>query len=183
MDCKFKALEIANFYVQLSNSLSDYIDNLKINKLLFFTQAQSLCRLNRPLFEDEIQAWDYGPVVKDVFSAFKACGKDSIKEATDNFDESRLAPEELDLLIDVYETYGKYTGLALMHMTHEKNSPWDQAYCPNQNNIISLDSIKNYYSCGAHPIHSFALDHDKLPIVSVLPAEWDSEEDEIYDVQ
>ena len=182
MSCRFRAIDIANFYVQLSNNLSDTIDNLKINKLLFYTQAHSLCRFNKPIFYDVIQAWDYGPLVKDVFNTFKACGKDPIKEATDFFDESMLSPEELELLIDVYETYGKYTGLALMKMTHAKGAPWDQVYVQGQNEIIPLDLIKEYYSNKECRLDSFQLNYDKLPIVSVLPKEWDSEEDRIYDV-
>ena len=47
----FSALDIANFYVQLSHGISgDSIDNLKLNKILFFAQGWSLVKLGRSIY-------------------------------------------------------------------------------------------------------------------------------------
>lgn len=177
---RFKAIDIANFYIQLANSLSDNsVDNLKINKLLYYAQGFSLAKLGAPIFEDDIQAWDYGPVIPDVYHAFKCCGKKSIDEPTDEFDESCLNSEELNLLIDVYTSYGKYTGWALKNMTHVQGSPWAMVYEPGKNRVISLDSMKEYFA--GEKLDTFNIDDINIPVVSELPKEWDSAEDGIYD--
>lgn len=175
----FKAIDIANFYIGLANDIQDdSIDNLKINKMLYYAQGWSLVKLGHSLFSEDIQAWDYGPVVPEVYHAFKCCGKSSIKEPQDVFDESRLNTEELELLIDVYRTYGKYTGWALKEMTHEKGSPWDQVYQKGMNNVIGIDRVKDYFS--RLNLDSFDVDKINLPIINEIPLAWDSQEDSIY---
>lgn len=179
MEAKYKALEIANFYIQLLSSMPEnQVDNLKLNKLLYYVQGWSLVRLGRPLFSDAIQAWDFGPVEPEVYHTFKCCGKNEIEEPSDTFDESRLSGDELELLIDVYQRYGRYTGWALKEMTHEKGGPWDIVYKKGENNVISLDKIKCYFEKDELP--TFDTVHLNIPIVTELPKEWDSPEDSIY---
>ena len=176
MSGKFTAVEIANFYIQLLNSIPDNsIDNLKINKLLYYVQGWSLVRLGHPMFDDEIQAWDYGPVIPTVYHIYKCCGKSPIEEPSEAFDEKRLSPKELELLIDVYTQYGRYTGWALKDMTHVKGGPWDQAYRPKANCRIDLNTMKDYFLGQEMP--TFEVDMTKLDIVKAVPASWDTEED------
>ena len=52
-----KAIDIANFFIDLSNSLEEELmTNLKVNKLVYLAQAWSLVRLGKPLFCENIQA-------------------------------------------------------------------------------------------------------------------------------
>lgn len=180
MVAKYKAIEIADFYIQLINSIPDNtIDNLKLNKLLYYVQGFSLVKLGYPMFDENIQAWDYGPVIPEIYHVFKCCGKNSIEEPTTPFDESRFSTEELNLLIDIYNEYGKYTGWALKNMTHEKGSPWAQVYEKNQNKVITKKSIEEYFKNLTLP--SFTVDNLNIPTVTELPAAWDRKEDSIYD--
>mgnify|MGYP002624756445 FL=1 len=176
----YKAREIASFYIQLLNSIPDnYIDNLKLNKLLYYSQAWSLVKFSKPLFEDEIQAWDLGPVIPDVYHIYKCCGKNPIIEPEETFAESNLSSEEVELLIDVYRTYGKYTGWALKEMTHRPGGPWAQVYQKGMNRTISQESIKAYYA--GETLDSFDLDKLNIPVITEVPAEWDTPEDSVYD--
>ena len=177
---KYKAIDIANMYIRLANDIQDNsIDNLKINKMLYYAQGWALVRLGRPLFDESIQAWDYGPVIPEVYHAFKCCGKLSIKEPIDVFDESRLNSEELELLVDVYTAYGRYTGWALKEMTHEKGSPWDMVYQKGKNIIIENEIIKKYFE--KQSLDTFDPDLIKLPEITEIPLSWDSREDSVYD--
>lgn len=129
-------------YVELVNDIpNDNIDNLKLNKLCYYAQAWSLVKLGYPLFDDNIEAWDYGPLIPEIYHAFKACGKRQIEEPTYHFDESNFSSDELSLLTDVYMTYGKYTSSALINKTHEKGSPWRTVYEKMNNNVISKDLL------------------------------------------
>ncbi len=176
----FHAKEIASFYIQLLNSIPDNsIDNLKLNKILYFAQAWSLAKRGKPIFSEEIQAWDYGPVIPEVYHVYKCCGSNAIEEAEAPFDEKKLSSEELDLLIDVYRNYGKYTGWALKDMTHRRGSPWSQVYRRGQNNVISKDAMREYYS--NEVLETFNPDDLSIPIVTSIPASWDSMEDSAYD--
>ena len=147
MNSKYKALDIASLFIQLANGLpNDQIDNLKVNKLCYYAQGWSLVRLGYPLFDDEIQAWDYGPLIQEVYYAYRACGKNPIQDVATDFDEENLTGDERSLLTDVYVNYGKYTSSALIDMTHRDGTPWKQVYIPHKNIVIPLESIKEYFS-------------------------------------
>ena len=179
MSNTYRAIEIANFYIRLTNSIPDNnIDNLRLNKILYYAQAWSLVRNKRPLFEDDIQEWDYGPVICDVYHTYKCCGGNTIEEAEDYFDENRLSNDELELLVDVYQKYGKYTGEALKDMTHKKGFSWEQVYQTGRNNVIAHESIIKYFE--KEELDSFNVNELDIPVVKEIPAEWDSKEDAIY---
>lgn len=38
------------------------IDEMKLHKLLYFSQRECLALLNRPMFDEPLQGWKYGPV-------------------------------------------------------------------------------------------------------------------------
>ena len=143
---KYKALDIASLFIQLATNLpNNHIDNLKLNKLCYYAQGWSLARFGEPLFSDEIQAWQFGPVIPNVYNAYKGYGSDSIDKAISMFDERELGSEELEVITDVYINYGKYSSAGLIDLTHIKGSPWEQVYVPKQNNIITPDLMKAYF--------------------------------------
>ena len=97
-----KAIDIANFFIDLSNSLEEELmTNLKVNKLVYLAQAWSLVRLGKPLFCENIQAWQYGPVIPSVYNTFKVCGANNIENVFGEYNQKIFSPEELDLLIDI----------------------------------------------------------------------------------
>ena len=177
---KFKAIEIANFFVGLANSIpGDSIDNLKINKMLYYAQGHSLAKLGEILFSDKIVAWEYGPVVPEVYRAFKCCGRNIIEEPIEQFDERRLTSDELDLLVNVYMNYGKYSGGELVNMTHRAGTPWDIVHEKGKNNEIPTSLMMNEFR--AH--EKMRDNHDifaAIPTIKKVPSEWDSAEDTIY---
>ena len=63
-----KALDIANAFI-VSHADDGFITNMKLNKLVYFAYATAL-RDGVTLFDDEIEAWQYGAVIPEVYSAF-----------------------------------------------------------------------------------------------------------------
>lgn len=178
-----KAVDVANFFVDLSASMEEELmTNLKVNKLVYFAQAWSLVRLKRPLFEEDILAWPYGPVIKSVYDAFRPCGKNNIEHVFGCYSQDKFNDEELNLLVDVALEYGQYTSTTLVNITHKPNSPWSQVYKDHENSVISLESIRKYFS-NLKPLASFnPVIHEKDFIgyrdadgVLVLPKEWDDD--------
>jgi uncharacterized phage-associated protein len=141
------AVDVADFFIDLANAgdpaEDDGITNMKLNKLLFFAQAAYLQKYGRPLFADPIQAWQYGPVVKDVYHTFKHYGRNVIDATARDYDYHMFSPEELDTLTDVYLTYAEdYTASALMKKTHKPGTPWSKAYKSGTDDVeIPVPSI------------------------------------------
>lgn len=151
------AIDIANFFVDLANSDSDdCMTNLRVNKLIYFAQAWSLVRRDMPLFSEEIQAWTYGPVVPSVYHAFKDYGRERIQNVHGEYSPDIFSSEELELLIDIAQYYGKFTSPALVDITHSDNSPWQKVFSKTENRIISKGSLKEYFSASKE-IEAFKL--------------------------
>lgn len=141
---QYSAEDIAEWFlnknrVQMNFEDSEYITNLKLQKLLYYAQGHFLAEKNRCLFEDDFMAWEHGPVIRKIYDKYKENGANGIKydkDFTIDIDE-----ETETLLENVYEKYGQYTAWKLRNMTHEE-SPWRDT---NRNEIISKEKIKDYF--------------------------------------
>lgn len=178
-----KAVAAANYLLYIMSDAFDDLTNMKVNKLLYYAQGHYLVKYGIPLFEDRIEAWAHGPVVPDVYAAFKEYGDKPI----DSYDADIIAevtPEAEDVLYSVARKYGKYTASALRNMTHVVNSPWDRVHRSNQPHIeIPLQVIKNYFSEfeDLNPTTKQFKESDFIGYrdadgILVLPKEWDDGE-------
>lgn len=174
----FKVQDIANFFIYLSTNQVDecFITNLKLNKLLYYAQGCYLARTGKPLFSDAIEAWQYGPVVPDIYKKYRVCGRNPIQSVDDDFNPGIFAGEELEALMDVYREFGKYSGSALVSLTHQKNTPWEKAN-RNSQTIISNEDIEQFFTENA--VSRFSYD---LPQITECPSDWYSaDEDSIWE--
>lgn len=139
------ASQIARWFLaynrnQAADEGAEYISNLKLQKLLYYAQGSFLAVTDKPLFSDEIVAWQHGPVVESVYHEYKANGSNGIVFEED-FDFSQFTREENELLAEVYRTFGQYSAWKLRNMTHQE-MPWCSTA---QNAVISTDKIKEYF--------------------------------------
>lgn len=96
------------------------VDAMKLQKLLYYSQAWSLVWDERPLFSSKIEAWANGPVVREVFKAYQ--GQYKITQAKFG-DKAGLKPVEKETVDAVLRYYGDKTGFFLSELTHRER-PW-----------------------------------------------------------
>lgn len=65
------ARQVADYVIAFLAEHGDPTTNLKLQKLLYYSQAWYLALYDLPLFDDRIEAWVHGPVVPPVYGAFK----------------------------------------------------------------------------------------------------------------
>ncbi len=136
------ANDVADLLLSFSDAnAGDLMSNMKLQKLLYYTQGFHLAIHNEPLFDDRIVAWQYGPVVLSVYERFKQHGGDAIP-ALDHEAGINLSDQQRKLIAEVYEQYGQYSAWKLARMTHEE-PPWkDTGY----NEPISHDALRRYFA-------------------------------------
>lgn len=132
---------LAHNRIMTADEGADLISNLKLQKLLYYAQGSFLAVTGKPLFDDDIVAWDHGPVVESVYHQYKCNGSNGIPFDED-FDPAQFSKEENELLQEVYDTFGQYSAWKLRNMTHDE-SPWQNT---PRNGVISKDSIKEYFT-------------------------------------
>jgi uncharacterized phage-associated protein len=135
------AIDVANVFLKLSQpEVGDTISNLKLQKLLYYAQGFHLALYNKPLFDDDIKSWDYGPVVENAYHQYKCFGSGPIPVPED-IDLSMFSEDQLDLLAEVNEIYGQYSALKLMHLTHSEQ-PWIET---PRNSIIAPKLLRDFF--------------------------------------
>ncbi len=123
MDC----LNAARYFIvrAYEDGIEAETTNMKVQKLLYYAQSLHLALYDEPLFEDEIQAWRYGPVCPPAYrfySDFEA------KQLPIPRQESllQLPSEKKELLEEIWGYFGGYHAYKLSDMTHVE-FPWKKA--------------------------------------------------------
>lgn len=142
----YKALDIAYKLIYTAQedepNGGERLTNLKLQKLLYYQQGYHLAVFGTPLFDEDIEAWMYGPVVPCVYDEFSNSGSNALPITTSNV--IRLNEEEEILFNQVYQAYRDFSAIGLMNRTHNEQ-PWQQALPHDRGTIISHESMKSYF--------------------------------------
>ncbi|CAM3425237.1 Panacea domain-containing protein [Helicobacter labetoulli] len=146
-----KALEVARYFITLNKEqcLDELIDlsKLKLQKLLYYAQGYYTAMFNKPLFEENIEAWEHGPVVREIYDALKHIEGIYIPTNTYAMSDSEISllyKDAKELIEDVFSVMGQYSAWKLRERTHNE-SPWENNYEKGQNKLIPLEDIKSYF--------------------------------------
>ena len=94
----YSALVVARYIIKRCNELNRPISNLKLQKLLYFVQAEFLVGEGSACFPEEIEAWDFGPVVPEVYHRYKAYGSASIPYLAGAERVRRICTEDKEII-------------------------------------------------------------------------------------
>jgi uncharacterized phage-associated protein len=140
------ARAIANRLIELANEDGNQLTIMQVIKLVYFCHAWMLGLYERPLIEQPVEAWRYGPVIRDVYDSFKNYRGKPIKPKA-RVPAADLNDDEQDLINQVYRKYGHLSGIRLSELTHEDGTPWHQVWRRNrQDSIIPRRIMEQYYS-------------------------------------
>ena len=135
------ARDVADYFLDsVREEVGDNISNLKLQKLLYYAQGLHLALHDEPLFSEPIVRWQYGPVVRSVYDAFKGYGAGAIPRSED-FDASKYDDRTREVLDETLLVYGQFSALRLMDMTHSE-PPWRET---PSNDVIAGEILRDYF--------------------------------------
>ena len=71
--------DVADYFLSLVDEDSgDSISNLKLQKLVYYAQGLHLACFDRPLFNEDIQAWAHGPVIPELYYKYREYASDPL---------------------------------------------------------------------------------------------------------
>lgn len=158
----YNVSDICRYVINYSNKMGYGISNLKLQKVLYFIQAYFLINApdRSPCFNEEIEAWDFGPVVPVAYHEYKQYGGGQIPSVDSYlvfdikdiwnckrvaYDENIISEEDRKLINEAVNKLSAYSATDLVRLTH-KQTPWKIAYKPNSNNTITIDSMRDYFN-------------------------------------
>lgn len=139
------ANNIARYIIDYSWDKGKTVSNLRLQKILYFVQAEFLVTKDHPCFEENIYAWDFGPVVPHVYYEYKMYGGASIPSNGTDGNEYGISVEDKKMINDMVDQCNNYSTSALVRITHNQE-PWKYAMEMTTSRIISTESIKEYFS-------------------------------------
>jgi uncharacterized phage-associated protein len=120
---------------------------MKLQKLVYYSQAWSLVWEDRPLFREHIEAWAHGPVVPELYREHR--GQFDV-HGWPRGNAAALGAPDRETVDAVLGYYGAHNAQVLSDWTHSEE-PWKQARADlpegeRGNAEITLESMMEYYS-------------------------------------
>lgn len=126
------------------------IDHKKLQCLLYYAQCWTITLMNEPfekpklkLFNEDFEAWTQGPIIPIVYDQRDYLNQINIEK------NITLNPDILDILYQVLDVYGNFSGNELQNIIKQEQ-PWQDArlkYKPLEicHENIKTNVIYNYY--------------------------------------
>jgi uncharacterized phage-associated protein len=155
---------IANYFIKKAQTEKDASLNLmKLLKLIYLAQGWCLALYDKSLINEAIQAWEYGPVVPEIYHEFKHRGMSPIDDiATDwradeegriqvNKYEAEFDKDTKALLNRIGDVYRPNTGIQLSNWSHDEKGAWYKVWNKergynSRNRPIPNQYMKEYFN-------------------------------------
>lgn len=150
---------IANFIIKIGRDLDKVPSNLAINKIAYFAHGCYLAKFGEPLIDAKIEAWQFGPVFREIYHEFKRFENRSVTEFAREYDADiddvvnvgwHLPHDQEKFLEEVITGYLQMSAGYLVRLSHLEDGPWHNAWHHegrvNPGMEISNDSILDYFS-------------------------------------
>lgn len=146
--------DVCDYFIISACEAESQLSNLKLQKLLYYSQAWYLAFKGQALFYGKFQAWIHGPVNREIYNRFLPTK--SLYSAITDCDVLNRNPtesfthEQQAFLNSILEVYMPYSGTQLEEMTHGEK-PWQDArkgYSDSQRceQEISEKTMMEFYS-------------------------------------
>lgn len=135
-----RIIDVAQYiYEEYKRQSGEVIDEMKLHKLLYFAQRESLAITNEPLFEENFEGWKYGPVSREVRIHYTVDGM--------YYKDKRvLSAESAYIVKNVILQYGALASWKLSQLSHNEIS-WQNARKgltegENGDSLLSIEDIR-----------------------------------------
>lgn len=143
----YDVLFVADAILKIAKAQGKSLTPMQLVKLTYIADGWSMALRDKSLFNNRVEAWQYGPVIPDLYHATKVFGRRPIPlDVVGDANEIDVSDEDKKFLEAVYNKYSKLDGIALSYLTHRAGTPWTQAYEPDIRNIeIPKHLIARHY--------------------------------------
>ncbi|CCX87761.1 uncharacterized phage-associated protein [Clostridium sp. CAG:590] len=144
MGMEYRAIDIAKYIVDKCMQQRRPITNLQLQKILYYVQINFIRLLDYPAFGENIEAWQYGPVVPDVYYEYADCGGTEIYRMYEGIDRLFQKVNEQKIVDKVIMLCLRLSPWELVERTHKDNTPWSKVYRTGFRNVIPYEYLYEY---------------------------------------
>ena len=134
---KYNAVDLAKYIVTKCTKEDCPISNLQLQKILYYIQREFL-KNDIPAFSNRIEAWQFGPVVPEVYYEFCEFGSMAIDDTyTISIDMDKQHRKTIDKIVEDKRDLYPWD---LVRDTHQKNGAWYKIYDNGNGNHKKIDN-------------------------------------------
>lgn len=116
-----------------------------MQKLVYYAQGFHLAITGTPLFEEQIEAWRYGPVVPGLYRELKQHGDYALPLPKGIDSVTTFTQAQREILDEVYSSYGQFSAWKLRDLTHDE-APWKDADARgDSDNVITHEALRRFF--------------------------------------
>ncbi|OHD54247.1 MAG: hypothetical protein A2Y33_16380 [Spirochaetes bacterium GWF1_51_8] len=121
---RFRLCYATNFFIQKGIEEGIPVDPMKIQKILYFANGFYLAAYNKRLIQERFQAWEYGPVIPELYQELKNFGMSPITETLSSLNED--ISDIREPLESIWNDFKQFNAIQLSKITHENDplNPW-----------------------------------------------------------
>lgn len=160
----YSVKSIANAFLNRAALEGKKLTHLKLQKLMYYAVGYYLAAYGEPLVDARFEAWDYGPVLPELYQEFREFRNRPITQLANDldWDTGEMVPvpipsgdKRVDHVVDyVWRTYSPYSALQLSDMTHNPGTPWEKTRKDNpgiRGVDIPDELLKDYFGKKVKP--------------------------------
>ncbi|MEN2747020.1 Panacea domain-containing protein [Sphingomonas sp. T9W2] len=140
----YRSVEIANEFLSQPGAASQ-LTQMQLQKLTYLANGWNWAINGERLVADPVEAWDYGPVYRDLYDHTKYFGRQPLRRLISSDDgeaacffgakdgrgepyRASLNDREKAVIAQVWKRYGNMSGAQLSAITHMRDTPWFTTY-------------------------------------------------------
>lgn len=121
----YDARQIVNWFIMRAAREGKSLSIMSLLKLAYIAHGWYLEITGRPLFKNRVEAWQYGPVIPDVYKTFRPQGVTTASPHPAY--PPNVSAQDEQFLEQIYGIYGNMSPFRLSELTHEPGGPWETA--------------------------------------------------------
>jgi uncharacterized phage-associated protein len=155
----YDVMDVSAFIINYCDKRNQPIENIRLQKLLYLVQAYFVTETKekKPLFNEHLEAWKFGPVVPASYYCLHQYEYNKIRNlrtyetltsaSPKTFNRTDIALKDREMIQRVVDKYANYKLSDLVGFT-QSHKPWSEAYGfggMNSDKTITIDSIRDYF--------------------------------------
>ncbi|SDJ95760.1 Uncharacterized phage-associated protein [Pedobacter sp. ok626] len=141
------ALGIASHFIEKSFQEDIRLTNMQLQKMVYIANGFYLALKEKPLVNENVEAWSYGPVIRPLYDSLRVFGSGRITNNLLSLYSSpvNLSDSDIKAVLEfTWKACKDKDGIQLSNWSHKEDSPWTKAV-QEQKPIIPNEYMIDYF--------------------------------------
>lgn len=123
----YRAIDIAMYIIEYGRANNKHINNLKLQKVLYFLWIEFYRKTKKSLFSEDFVAWHYGPVIPEIYYEFSHFGASPIYVYRSDSEISIDSMTE-SIITEILSKLLKYESHTLIRESLRSGGAWEYIF-------------------------------------------------------